>query len=93
MHAVDDFRPMPGRLTPRLTTDEAAALARRHVVTVRRALEDGKLHGSQSGAGGRWLIREECLDAWIDGEKCEHQVNVTPFRRSARSGGRASARQ
>lgn len=80
---MDDVRPLPGRLLPRLNTAEAAALSRRHPVTVRRALEGGKLHGSQSMAGGRWLIREECLDAWIDGAKCEHQVNVTPLRRSA----------
>lgn len=77
-----DFRPRVGHSAPRLTTAEAAALSRRHPVTVRRALEDGKLHGAQSMAGGRWLIREECLDAWIDGVKCEHQVNVTPIRRN-----------
>lgn len=86
-----DFHPRAERLAPRLNTKEAAALSRRHPVTVRRALEDGKLHGAQSMAGGRWLIRGECLDAWIDGVKCEHQVNVTPIRRNGLRPVRTSA--
>lgn len=77
-----DFPPRAERMAPRLNTAEAAALSRRHPVTLRRALEEGKLHGTQSMAGGRWLIREECLDSWIDGVKCEHQVNVVPIRRN-----------
>jgi Helix-turn-helix domain len=87
---IDDFRPMPGALSPRLTTAEAAVVSRRHPVTVRRALEDEALHGQQSKAGGRWLIRAECLDAWIDGVKCEHKANVVPLRRPVgASAGRA----
>ncbi|SEE25019.1 Helix-turn-helix domain-containing protein [Arthrobacter alpinus] len=81
LQLVDDFRPMSGRMKPRLNPAEAAEISRRHPVTVRRALIAEQLHGSQSGPGGRWLIREECLDAWIDGVKCEHHVNVTPIRR------------
>lgn len=92
-HHLEDASPVRRRLAPRLTTAEAAVSSRRHVVTVRRALEDGKLHGTQSMAGGRWLIREECLDAWIDGVKCEHQVNVVPMRRNGLRSVRSSTRQ
>lgn len=70
----------------RLTVAEVADLARRHPVTVRRALEAGELHGTQSGKGGRWTVREDCMDAWADGQPCDHQkVNVTPIssKRSA----------
>ncbi|WP_371130839.1 helix-turn-helix domain-containing protein [Arthrobacter sp. SDTb3-6] len=91
---MDDFRPLPGALSPRLTTAEAAVVARRHPVTVRRALEGGELHGQQSKAGGRWLIRAECLDAWMDGVKCVHQSNVSSFRRrSGASQARVSGRK
>lgn len=64
----------------RLTVTEAAAAARRHRVTVLRALETGQLHGTQRVKGGRWLIRETCLDAWLDGVPCEHRTNVRPIR-------------
>ena len=36
-----------------LTPSEAAAVARRHPVTIRKALEAGNLHGSQQAARGR----------------------------------------
>lgn len=66
----------------RLTVPEAAAAARRHPKTIRNAVEAGDLHGSQRVTGGRWLIREECLDAYLEGAPCPHQ-NVTPIRRRA----------
>lgn len=62
-----------------LSVDEAAVYAKRHRVTLWRHLESGELHGSQRKAKGRWVIRVECLDAWMAGEKCEHQTS----RRSA----------
>lgn len=69
-------------MIPRLTTEQVAAAASRHVVTIRLALMSGDLHGTQHVKGGRWLIREDCAEAWTDGEKCEHQRgNVTPIRR------------
>lgn len=72
-------------MIPRLTVAEVAAVARRHPVTVRVALESGELHGTQRAKNCRWLIREDCAEAWIDGEKCEHQRgNVTPIRRPDR---------
>lgn len=74
----------------RLNTTEAATEARKHRVTILLALEDGTLHGSQRKVRGRWTILEPCLDAYIDGRKCEHQVeasrpasNVIHFPRSA----------
>lgn len=68
----------------RLTVAEVAEATRRHPVTVRRALEAGELHGSQSGRGGRWTVREDCAEAWAERRPCEHQPSkVTPIRRSA----------
>lgn len=65
----------------RFDTRQAAEFAGKHVDTIRRALEAGELHGGQrrdkeTGTpkkGGRWSIRRECLEAWLDGEACEHQ--------------------
>jgi len=65
----------------RLTVPEVAAAARKSEVTVYRALESGSLHGTQSMKGGRWTVREDCLDAWADGLPCDHQgAVVTPMR-------------
>jgi len=76
----------------RLTVPEAATAARKHPVTVRRALESGRLHGTQQVVGGRWTVRADCLDAWCDGQRCEHQAaaaaadsNVVPMQRTART--------
>lgn len=67
----------------RLTVAEVAEGTRRHAVTVRRALEAGALHGTQSGKGGRWTVREDCAEAWAEKRTCEHQQkNVTPIRAS-----------
>ncbi len=63
-----------------LTTVEAAARARRHPVTIRKALESGELHGSQRGAGGRWAIRPECVDAFVEGRPCHHQASRSTVR-------------
>lgn len=57
-----------------LTVAQASEAANRHPVTLWRALESGQLHGSQRMARGKWSIRPECLDAWVDGRKCEHQA-------------------
>jgi hypothetical protein len=70
----------------RLTVGEVAAAARKHEVTIRRALESGDLHGVQPKKGGTWSIREDCAEAYADGLLCEHQkANVTSIdsRRSA----------
>lgn len=69
-------------MMPRLTVAEVAKATRRHPVTVRKALEAKQLHGTQQVKGGRWSIREDCAEAWADGERCTHQQNnVAPMRR------------
>ena len=55
-----------------LTAPEAATAARKHPVTVRKALEAGQLHGFQTGKGGRWSIKPDCLEAWIECRRCDH---------------------
>jgi excisionase family DNA binding protein len=56
----------------RFNTAQAAAYAECHPDTIRRALESGELHGGQRKSRGRWSIRRECLDQWLNGAKCEH---------------------
>jgi len=71
-------------MMPRLSVAEVATAVGRHPVTVRKALEAGELHGTQQTKGGRWSVREDCAEAWADGEFCVHkQGNVTPMRRRA----------
>lgn len=59
---------------------EAALIADRHPETIRDAARAGILHGSQPlGDDGkpllrsRWRFRPACLDAYMAGERCEHQ--------------------
>ena len=59
-----------------LTTAETAARFGKHVVTVRLALSDQSLHGSQTKVGGRWLVDEDCAEAWARGEKCDHRTRA-----------------
>ncbi|MEF2979049.1 helix-turn-helix domain-containing protein [Subtercola sp. YIM 133946] len=61
----------------RFDVEETATYARRHPNTIRRLLESGELHGSQPRKGGRWLVKEECVDAYLDGVPCPHKQNVT----------------
>lgn len=68
-------------LAHRFTVKEVAVVVRKHPVTVRNLLVSGELHGTQSGKGGRWTIREDCAAAFADGEKCAHQLgNVTSIK-------------
>ena len=57
-----------------LNTAQAAERAGCHPDTVRKAAENGDLHGSQRTKKGRWRIHVDCLDAWCGGEQCEHQT-------------------
>lgn len=59
----------------RFNTAQAAEHVGCHRDTVLKALEAGDLHGGQRKANGRWSIRLECLDAWADGEQCQHQLS------------------
>jgi hypothetical protein len=77
-------------MTPRLTVADAAAVGRRHPETVRKALQDATLHGTQRMKRGPWLIQPGCLDAWLDNEQCEHQLAAAAVtdiatRRAARA--------
>lgn len=64
-----------------LTTKQIHNETGRHVVTIRKALEGGVLHGMQTKLGAPWLIDEECVRPWLSGEKCSHKSNVVPIRR------------
>lgn len=77
-------------MTARLTVAEAAEFGRRHPVTLRRALEAKELHGTQRVKGGRWVIRADCLDAWLDGTPCPHQVATVADLSTHRSTRKAS---
>lgn len=71
-------------MMPRLTVDQVASAVGRHPVTVRKALESKQLHGTQQVKGGRWSVREDCAEAWADGELCSHKRgNVTSIRRAS----------
>lgn len=63
----------PHQVLQRLTPAQAAVVAQLHPQTIYLALESGELHGSQRVKRGRWSIRPGCLDAFLDGQKCEHQ--------------------
>lgn len=57
-----------------LDVAEASTYAKRHRVTLWKALESGQLHGQQRMAKGKWLIARDCMDAWIAGQPCDHQA-------------------
>jgi hypothetical protein len=66
-----------------LNVAETAAVARKHPVTIRLALEGGTLHGTQQKVGGRWAIDAACAEAYIEGRPCEHRAakaKITPIR-------------
>lgn len=58
------------------TPNEVALRLRKHPETITRALRLRELHGYQSGnkRKGRWLVEPTCADAWVRGQKCEHQL-------------------
>ncbi|MFF5988164.1 helix-turn-helix domain-containing protein [Prauserella flavalba] len=69
-----------------LTPKQAAVTARRHPVTVYKALEAGELHGHQRKRGGRWLVHPDAVSAWIrgtDGTAACGCSNVRRIRRIA----------
>lgn len=70
----------------RFNVEQAAEYADRHRDTIRRACEAGALHGGQRTKGGRWSIRRECLDAWLDGDQCAHQLADSVPGQRARTG-------
>lgn len=48
-------------MTPQQVADQTA----KHVTDVRRALENGALHGHQKVKGGHWRIDPACVDPWV----------------------------
>ena len=62
-------------MIPRYTVQEAADLSKRHPETIRRACQSGELKANQRIKGGNWIIREDDLEAWLDGTS-----NVVPIR-------------
>lgn len=54
-------------MTAWLTPAQVAMATGRHVVTVRRDLESGRLHGHQSCPGGRWRIHPDSVDSYARG--------------------------
>lgn len=69
-------------LVQRLTVEQTAEAALRHPKTILKALAAGDLHGVQSKKGGRWFVRVDCLDSWLDGRPCAHQSNVRKLSRT-----------
>ncbi|MGK0740485.1 hypothetical protein ACSHWG_01150 [Leucobacter sp. Z1108] len=57
---------------PLYTTGEIAEAYRRSEYTVRLALRDQSLHGEKPTGSNRWLIQEQCAEAWSSGKKCPH---------------------
>lgn len=53
---------------PWLTARAAASYAGCHIVTVRRAIADGKLEAARRGTAGHWHMRRSAVDAWMRGE-------------------------
>ena len=70
--------------TPWLEVPEAAEYARRHTQTIKNALRDGSLRGSQTKRNGKWLVHRDDLDAWLRGEIADVQPPAVT-RRSRRS--------
>jgi excisionase family DNA binding protein len=58
-------------MTEWLSTAKVSAATGRHPVTIRRAAEEGVLHGHQTGRGGRWQFNTAAVDAWIKGQNGE----------------------
>lgn len=54
-------------MTDWMTPQKVADKTGRDVSEVRRALENGELHGHQKVKGGRWKIDPACVDPWVIG--------------------------
>jgi excisionase family DNA binding protein len=59
-----------------LTVQQAAEATGYSTKWIYNGVRSGELHGSQRSKTSKWLIRRECLDAWVAGEKCEHQATT-----------------
>jgi excisionase family DNA binding protein len=64
--------------TEYLTVQEVAERMRCEHRTVRRAIKSGELEAAM--IGGRWVIREEAIDAWFQ-SRCAAGQSPAPPRR------------
>lgn len=58
-----------------LDLDGVEGRTQRRPVTIRVALQDGSLHGTQDFLGGGWSVEAECADSWTAGLLCRHRVS------------------
>jgi excisionase family DNA binding protein len=67
-------------ISPYLTVQEVAELARCEHRTVRRAIREGELRASL--VGGRWIVKDTAVEEWIDGCANERPATAhSPGRR------------
>jgi excisionase family DNA binding protein len=69
-------------MSPYLTIQEVAELARCEHRTVRRAIKSGDLKASL--IGGRWIVRAEAVEEWFDA-RANHRI-LPPLSSVARRG-------
>jgi hypothetical protein len=62
------------RVNEYLTVDESAAIAKVHFHTITNALRDTTLHGTQRVRRGKWTVRRDCLESWLEKEPCPHKL-------------------
>lgn len=60
--------------TVMLNLEEVQGRTQRHKMTVRLALQDGALHGTQDYFSGAWSVESGCADAWAAGLVCTHRL-------------------
>ena len=65
-----------------LTVQEVAERMRCEHRTVRRATKSGELEGAL--IGGKWLVREEAVDAWFRSRCASADLFSSPVRARAR---------
>lgn len=70
-------------MSARLTVKEAADYAKRSPDWVLKACQSGALFATQRVKGGKWSIREESIDHWLDGTPDPARAAVEQFAKSA----------
>jgi len=75
-------------MSPYLTIQEVAELARCEHRTVRRAIRSGELRASL--IGGRWIVRTDAVEDWFE-TRANHRVLPPPSRVPRRNGRPAPA--
>lgn len=71
-----------------LTIQEVAERMRCEHRTVRRAIRSGELEAAL--IGGKWLVREEAVDAWFRSRCASPKLSQSPRARTPRAGSRRS---